>query len=363
LRALRKEPKPCWLCGGDFDKWLALHKEISRRLLEARADSFLVGVKLSKSLARREDELWRRFGVTTAESLKSELKRELGKLVSKRTGIPVNFEEPGVLVVVSVPKGAVEVKVNPIKVYGRYVKLGRNISQSLWLSRSGEKVYKLSVQEALSPLKDYYSASSVVLHAAGREDVDVRMLGTGRPMVVEVKDPAHRDAPLEFLERLVNSSSAWARFSLERRARRSDVRAVKVGDALEDKLYRALVFSERPVDEELLAKIEGAFTNVVVHQRTPSRVLRRRADVVRKKAVYFVATRKVSRHLFESLIKCEGGLYVKELISGDGGRTQPSFSDVAGAEMKCVELDVLKIEERWASSLASSKSSALRGAQ
>ncbi len=46
----------------------------------------------------------------------------------------------------------------------------------------------------------------------------------------------------------------------------------------------------------------------------------------------------------EIVLRCQGGLYIKELISGDGGRTKPSVSDILGVPATCVELDVLNVE-------------------
>ncbi|MGB4611299.1 MAG: tRNA pseudouridine(54/55) synthase Pus10, partial [Methanothermobacter thermautotrophicus] len=45
----------------------------------------------------------------------------------------------------------------------------------------------------------------------------------------------------------------------------------------------------------------------------------------------------------ELIIKGEGGLYIKELISGDSGRTEPSVSSVLGVPARCVALDVLEV--------------------
>jgi tRNA pseudouridine synthase 10 len=45
-------------------------------------------------------------------------------------------------------------------------------------------------------------------------------------------------------------------------------------------------------------------------------------------------------HIF---IKCEGGLYVKELITGDEGRTKPNLSELIGIPVQVVELDVLEV--------------------
>lgn len=48
----------------------------------------------------------------------------------------------------------------------------------------------------------------------------------------------------------------------------------------------------------------------------------------------------------ESIIVCDGGCYVKELISGDEGRTSPSIAETVGIKAYCKELDVLEIEEK-----------------
>ena len=42
-------------------------------------------------------------------------------------------------------------------------------------------------------------------------------------------------------------------------------------------------------------------------------------------------------------VRTEAGLYVKELVNGDGGRTQPSVAGVLGVPAECVELDVTAI--------------------
>jgi tRNA pseudouridine synthase 10 len=43
------------------------------------------------------------------------------------------------------------------------------------------------------------------------------------------------------------------------------------------------------------------------------------------------------------IIRCEGGLYVKELISGDNDRTTPNLSGLLGVNAKVEELDVLEV--------------------
>jgi tRNA pseudouridine synthase 10 len=43
------------------------------------------------------------------------------------------------------------------------------------------------------------------------------------------------------------------------------------------------------------------------------------------------------------IVECEGGLYIKELISGDEGRSKPSVSEVLGINALCEQLDVLQV--------------------
>ena len=45
------------------------------------------------------------------------------------------------------------------------------------------------------------------------------------------------------------------------------------------------------------------------------------------------------------MVVCDGGCYVKELISGDEGRTSASISEIAMNPAICTELDVIEINE------------------
>ena len=43
-------------------------------------------------------------------------------------------------------------------------------------------------------------------------------------------------------------------------------------------------------------------------------------------------------------LETEGGLYVKELVSGDDGRSEPSLSGRLGIQGRVSELDVLHVD-------------------
>ena len=47
----------------------------------------------------------------------------------------------------------------------------------------------------------------------------------------------------------------------------------------------------------------------------------------------------------KAVMKTESGTYVKETISGDEGRTKPSFAELLGCDCKCVKLNVLEVHK------------------
>jgi tRNA pseudouridine synthase 10 len=48
----------------------------------------------------------------------------------------------------------------------------------------------------------------------------------------------------------------------------------------------------------------------------------------------------------ELQITGESGLYIKELISGDEGRTEPNISELLDNKVKKISLDVIKIHTK-----------------
>ncbi|HPC27862.1 MAG TPA: hypothetical protein PKX17_03950, partial [Candidatus Methanomethylicus sp.] len=123
------------------------------------------------------------------------------------------------------------------------------------------------------------------------------------------------------------------------------VRSLKEKAKVAEKVYRALVELGCAVPEGALRKLEKSFKGGVINQLTPNRVLHRRADKLRLKKVHEMTARAVGDRMIELVVRCQGGLYVKELISGDEGRTTPCVADVIGCSARCVELDVIAVNE------------------
>ena len=329
--------------------------------LEVEFDTFVVGCKLPKEIVEKDALISEKLGLDV-EILKREVNREMGKILEKNLPQEVDFDKEDVIIMADFRKMLkedvenplqVRIQINPIFIEGRYNKLVRNIPQTKWPCRKCKgrgceacnftgKQYPESVEELLSQTALKYSKGyEAKFHGAGREDIDVRMLGDGRPFVLEIKEPRIRKLDLEKIEREANEAAlgktAYHNLKYTVRKRKAEI---KTSSPDTYKVYRALVECEDEIREEDLDKLQSLHT---IQQRTPIRVSHRRADKIREKEVKELSCKYINPHSFEMIIKTEGGLYIKELISSDEGRSKPSVSEVLGTQAICAELDVIEV--------------------
>jgi tRNA pseudouridine synthase 10 len=348
-----KKVQRCFLCEGRFQLLDDLLRKALAKIANYEYTTFLVGVELPVAVEEREDEFKAVFNVSYGESIRHEFGRLLGKSVEAQTGKTAEYRTP--VIVVNPFMENIKLQVNPLFVAGRYRKLVRDIPQSRWFcsncrGRGCEKcggtglLYPTSVEALVStPLLEAAEGEKTYFHASGREDIDARMLGTGRPFVVEVSKPRKRFLDLRQLKDAINvAAKDKVEVSSLRFSSKDVVRRLKKAESAQ-KEYRVLVEFESEVSEEGLRVVVEQLSKAMIRQQTPLRVLHRRADLTREKYIYWVKVKKVSPKLAELQIRCQGGLYVKELVSGDEGRTVPSVSMLLGNRAKPLKLDVLKV--------------------
>jgi len=353
--AKKDQLKTCVLCEGKFQLLDGLIQKALQAIANYEYTTFLVGVELPVAVEEREDEFKAAFNVSYGESIRHEFGRLLGKGIAEQTGKTVEYKKPDIVVIVKPFTEQVRVQVNPLFVAGRYRKLVRDIPQSKWFCSSCRgkgcekcggtgKMYPESVEELVSkPLLEAAEGEKTAFHASGREDIDARMLGNGRPFVIEISKPKKRFLDLKKLEGDVNANSAAkVEVSSLRFTNKDVVRRLKKAESAQ-KEYRVQIAFEHAISKEDLRLLEEKLSNVLVRQQTPLRVLHRRADLTREKYIYKVKVKKVSLKRAEMEIRCQGGLYVKELVSGDEGRTTPNVSELLGNRAKPLKLDVLNI--------------------
>ncbi len=214
------EDEQCWVCLDQFKKLDRWADEAVQALGSLEYSTFLVGTKVSGVLSENEELLWAETGTAYAEQLKSELNREVGKLIAEKVHKEVDFENPDITITLDLAKNKLELQVRSVYILGRYLKMVRGIPQTRWPCRKCKgkgcescnftgKQYQESVDELIKgPVVEAFQAVDTTFHGSGREDIDALMLGSGRPFVVEVKSPKKRRADLDELMRNINEKAA-----------------------------------------------------------------------------------------------------------------------------------------------------------
>ncbi|WP_049982084.1 tRNA pseudouridine(54/55) synthase Pus10 [Halorubrum sp. BV1] len=357
------ETVDCWVCEGrcaEFDAWA---ERAVDAVGDAEFETYNVGTRTPPLIEENEALLREEAGVDAdaGEPFKSEFNREVGKRVGRLTDTEVSFDRPDVQFTIDLAEDAVDAKVNSTFVYGRYRKLERDIPQTEWPCRecngSGRQgadpcdhcggsgyLYDDSVEEYTAPVvEDVMDGTEATFHGAGREDVDALMLGTGRPFVIEVAEPRRRRVDTDRLQSDIN---AFADGAVEVEgltlATYDMVERVKEHDA--SKRYRADVTFDADVDADALADAVESLEGTTVEQYTPNRVDHRRAGLTRERDVYEASAELDDARHATVEIHGAGGLYIKELISGDEGRTEPSLAGLLGVGAEVTALDVVAVE-------------------
>ncbi|TAH37851.1 MAG: hypothetical protein EYC70_06595 [Planctomycetota bacterium] len=251
-----------------------------------------------------------------------------------------------------------ESREQPVRVLfeGRYRKLVRDLPQTVFYcpdckGRGCErcegfgKLTRDSVQELIARVAmPRFKGRRNKFHGAGREDVDVRMLGEGRPFVFEVLKARRPVVDLQELEQEINRR-AEGRVEVHGLRYCGRRRVVEIKEARCPKEYVARIRCTAPADPEALAqRMEDLRRRgrVAISQNTPQRVAHRRADLERERWLELTRFERDGDDWLVTL-RSAHGTYIKEAISGEGGRTRPSLADLLDAPCSCAELDVSAI--------------------
>ncbi len=326
-------------------------ESLARQVLALRGeyafDTFWLGTRVKGA----EDE-------ATATALKREVNRRVGERVERLAPeLLARLQSPDVRITLNYPEGTIEPRVTPLLIYGRYRKLSRQIPQSRWPCRwcGGQgcarcggtgKRFAVTVEELLAgPILALSGATGSKFHSIGREDVDARMLGRGRPFILECRDPRRRTFDLGPVQEQVNREHA-AEMGVEELRFADAALRDRLRLFAPDKTYSAVVHCLVPAARARVEALAG-LRGVELTQETPRRVLHRRPNRVRRRTVRECAIEipgdgpRVER--FRITLRAESGTYIKEFISGDEGRTRPSVGGLLGAPCDCIELDVLEV--------------------
>ncbi|XP_063085535.1 tRNA pseudouridine synthase Pus10 isoform X2 [Cavia porcellus] len=236
-----------------------------------------------------------------------------------------------------------------LEIEWRYNKFSRNLPQTPWII-DGERKLESSVEELISDhLLTVFKADSFNFSSSGREDVDVRTLGNGRPFAVELVNP-HRvhftSQEMKELQQKINKSSDKIQVRDLQLVTREAIGHMKEGEEEKTKTYSALIWTNKAIqieDIEFLNDIK----DLKIDQKTPLRVLHRRPLAVRTRVIHAMETHFVDEHHFRLCLKTQAGTYIKEFVHGDFGRTKPNIGSLMNVTADILELDVESVDVDW----------------
>ena len=232
---------------------------------------------------------------------------------------------------------------------GRYFKYSRRVSNSRFFKGQ-------SISSVESELTKYFSkiikCSSMTFTSSGREDADVRMIGSGRPFAIRVQNaipirpPTDINEYVQLFEEIVPSE-----VECENCVAAKGVHVVLNQPNMEPKhmkRYRCVVAFSRPVTDEQLERIKDV-EGMTLYQRTPLRVAQSKTIQDKQKTIMKLDYMKISPKFITLDLETSKGTYIKEFVNSDFGRTRPSLGEILCPEdpIQCqlLQLDVVYVAE------------------
>lgn len=238
--------RACYICNNEIDDMKKdFLKKAEEILRSGQIGSYVLGVKLSDSIRMLEDDLVVKESLEYYESMKHEIKREVGKVLTERGLVP-NIEDPDWEVIYDVSTRSVFKVKTTKKQLNFFNRLSRGVPISSWNSP-----YPNSLSSEFDKMgkKIFYSVS---------EQPDVRIL-TDYPLVTDEIDNIKIDGYY------IKKSSQITRRDL------SVIAAMKP-----KKKYKVTVFSTDP--EEGWEKVYGDIYDVFIDANSPSEVMEKLKD-------------------------------------------------------------------------------------
>ncbi|CAC5362236.1 PUS10 [Mytilus coruscus] len=303
-------------------------------LSDERPDLFVK--RKSKNFRNLDDTFTRNNVIKALDSMSEDLFKRLYKTPPSPPKSSCNFLD-------------IKCSHEPVFVAGRYNKYSRELSQTPWIIEGKRKGESSVEEEICNLIKKTFKYEEGRFSASGREDVDVRMLGSGRPFVVEMINPRKvtvTEEEMIFLQQEINKNSTDVKVQDLQIVSKEETNNLKEGEMEKTKCYSALCWAAEPLTADKLLKLDS-IKDLVMQQKTPIRVLHRRPLATRERTVHSMSAKLQDDHHFILLLNTQAGTYIKEFVHGDFGRTKPNICTLLDMECDILTLDVESVELEW----------------
>ena len=249
LSEIRTNIPICPYCENLFEEIELLSDIIFDSIEPYEFQRLQLGARFPKEQTEEEDLQRKKHAAGGSDGLKTGLVAEIAKRLSERLeGVKLVSDKPQILVLIDVLTLSVDLDIRAHYLYGRYRKLERGIPQTRWPCRACKGrgcvrcdmtglQYKRSVQGLIgNPLLEIFGSKEHAFHGMGREDIDVRCMGRGRPFVIEMKEPQRRNVDSVELMKIINDHADGSiEITSMRDSNRSEV--VRLKDTPAEKSY------------------------------------------------------------------------------------------------------------------------------
>ncbi|RKP37613.1 hypothetical protein BJ085DRAFT_40344 [Dimargaris cristalligena] len=228
----------------------------------------------------------------------------------------------------------VKVKSPSVFIAGRYNKYARGITNTP-LHIKG-KSFITSVSEQVAPaFEKAFEATDHKFCSSGREDVDVRMLGSGRPFYIEILNPKVTSLSADTIQNIQDEVNQYphVQFHHLQIIDKSELYRIKEGEEQKSKTYCALVWVKDLPNIDLAEKLKPYEAG--------------RAHLTRSKRVLSLKAEIIDTHFIQLTLATVAGTYIKEFVHGDCARTTPSLATILGCTTDILLLDVLTVDLEW----------------
>ena len=337
--ARASDPRRCFICRGLTARVDEIRSDVLRGLKGYEFRTFSVGLSLPEGMQEREDQLRAEYKLKGRETIKAWLSRSLSERVARATRRRVDKLNPELAILVDLEASEVRLNARPVFIYGRYTKPAGIAQRKTFCAScrgsgcavcgySGYDETKASVestiQKRLGPL---LGSKKMKFTWIGTEDPESAVGPSGRPFVVEAKNPRKRRVPRGFVSRTGMGQMRVSGLKL------LPSRPLKLPSF--KFMTRVAIDSTSRISAEDLRSLSRLMRNVVVEFRRPG-------EKPAYKRVYRVEAKAAGGGGILAEIKLDGGLPVKRLVNGDS--VSPSISEVLKADLKCRKFDILKVE-------------------
>ncbi len=332
---VKQSQKKCFICKNLLDNLSAYLKLMLDASSKYNYSSIVIGALIKPSIIDRDDYIKSKYKLRGIDSVKNDITKELGKQFVKKTKKIIDFLNPDLTFTINFKDESCQIRSKSIVLYGQYTKSKRGLPQKQKsctnCSGKGCKSCNLhgiseygSIEGKISEfLFTAFGGTTTKFTWVGGEDQSSLVLGSGRPFFVKLQNPFKRNISLP--KKIISDQVVIHNLKIISDPPKTPIKF--------NSLIELKISTEHEIISENLKKLKNMLSNpVVVYEKSGKRS---------EKAVSILKYKKISKNLFNLIIKAEGGLPVKRFVDGDD--VTPGISQMINDRCTCVAFDFLEI--------------------